>query len=176
MSARKTAVGFAAIAAVGASFYAASATSAASVRATSTVARVVNCRINPVDVEKGVQIYASGARVMIATGNPSSPQPFLTVKSNEKRYALSSACHDSKKRSPLGPGGFPSTHASPVDCAAPTHVILRLVLKVDASGFPTSAKLEVTQGHWNFKPLGYVDWSKDGATTYYRPHSCAPRN
>ena len=127
------------------------------------------------DVEKGVQIYTSGTGVKIATGNPSSPTAFLTVKSKQERYTLGGACHGTKRRSPLGPGRFPSTHASPVDCAAPTHVILRLVLGLDASGLPVSAKIEVTQGRFNFKPLGYVHWTPGHATTYYRPQACAPR-
>jgi hypothetical protein len=175
MSARKTAAGFAAIAALAGSFYAASTTSAASVRAASTVKGIVNCRIDPFDVEKGVQIYTSGALVLIATGKPSSPEPFLTVKSSERQYSVTSRCHHAPKHAPLGPGGFPSTHASPVDCAAPTHIVLRFVVVLNDVGYPLSAKIEVTQARTPFKPLAYVEWNQDQSTTYMRPHSCAPR-
>ncbi len=175
MSARKTAVRFAAVAALAVSFYAANVTSAAGDRAASTPRLIVNCRTNPVDVNAGVQIYASASGVTIATGDPGSPTALLSVKSKETQYRVGGACRGTKRRSPLGPGSFPSTHAPTVDCAAPAHVILRLVLRLDASGVPVSAKLEVTQGRFNFKPLGYVQWARGAAMTYYRPGTCTPK-
>jgi hypothetical protein len=177
MNTRRLSVGFVAVAALAGSLYAAGLSSAAGVTAAKTVSRIVNCRIDANPVEQGIQIYTSAKGVKIGTGNPSSPSTLLSFKSGEKGYTVSSsACGHTRKRSPLGPGTFPSTHASPVDCASPAHVILRLRLTVDGSGYPTSAKLEVTQGRWNFKPLGYVAWATGGATTYYRSQACAVRN
>ena len=171
MSARKTVAGFAAIAAVGASLYAVSITSAAGTRAATTERRIVNCQTT----NANIQIRTSGSGVTISSDSR-PPTLLLAVKSKDKQYTVGNACRGTRKHSPLGPGGFPSTHAPTVDCDAPRHVILRLVLAVDDAGLPVSAKLEVTQARFNFKPLAYVQWTPDQSTTYYRPHSCTAQN
>jgi hypothetical protein len=176
MDVRKLTIALAVVAAIGGSLCAATLSSAARVTATSTEGRIVNCPIVPAPAEQGIQIYTSPKGVEIGTGESSKPTSLLAFKTYANHYTVSSSCRHTRKRAPLGPGKFPSTHASPVDCSAPAHVILKLVLTVDSAGFPTSAKLEVTQGRFNFKPLGYVDWTRDASTTYYRPHSCAPRS
>jgi hypothetical protein len=173
---RTAAVAIVAVAALAGSLYAAAFSSAAGVTATRSEGRIVNCPIVAAPVEQGIQIYTSAKGVMIGTGDPSSPKSLLSFTKDAKGYTVSSSCRHTKKRAPLGPRKFPSTHASPVDCSAPAHVILKLVLTVDSSGSPTSAKLEVTQARFNFKPLGYVAWTTDGATTYYRSQACAARN
>jgi hypothetical protein len=157
---------------VAVSSYAASATLAAGDRAASSVQRVVICKTSAPDVHAVVQIYTSGTGVTISTGNPSNPAALLTVSNQQKQYILSRACQDSVKLSPLGPGGFSSTHAPTVNCSGPAHIILRLLLRLDNAGLPVSAKIEVTQVRSNFKPLAFVDWAVGHPTVYYRPVTC----
>jgi hypothetical protein len=172
MSSRKTAGAFVAVAALAGSLYAAAFSSAAGTRVASQVVRTFNCKIDPVDVEKGVQIAVSDSGVQIATGDPSSPEKFVMFNTMGSGYLVGGRCHSVTRKVVMSRNDLSASHAALVDCAAPAHVLIRVLLRFDSGGHPTSAKIEVTQPHAKFKPLGQVVWSPAHATTYYRHGSC----
>jgi hypothetical protein len=184
--------GFAAVAALvaaaAASLYGAAATSASRDRSQSLVARTVDCKLDPVDVNAALQISAfaskpsdGAAEVSIATGSPSSPTALLSLSSKQRYYELSSLCHSVPRRVVMSRNGLTparvveagDAHSPIADCASPGHVWIRFVLRLNPSETPVSAKIEITQPHARLKPLGHVEWSPQQSVTYYRPGTCA---
>lgn len=177
MNSRKTIGRFGAVAVVVAalagSLYAATTGSAAGTRAASSIVRTWDCRTDPVvvyGVHVGVQMWVTNKRVAIATGNPNSPENFVSLKSTRKGFSLGRRCHAVSKKVVMSRKNLVATHAALIECAAPTHVWIRMELGLDFhNGLPVTAKIEVTQPQAVLQPLGQVVWSRDSSTTYYWP-------
>ena len=159
-------------------------TAAARGRIETQVRRTVSC---PTELQ-AVQISAfasnpsiGAADMSITTGNPNSADGLLGVSSKQKQYGLSSTCHVVAKRVALTHRGLTSAgvvHAGDVRwptayCPATRRILLRFVIKLDASEKPLSATIEVRtqpkarRGKPKSKKIGFVQWSRTRSITYY---------
>ena len=121
------------------------------------------------------------ADMSITTGEPSSADGLFGMSSQQPRYGLSSTCHTVSRRVALTHRGLTSAgvvHAGDVRwptayCPVTRRVLLRFVIALDASGKPVSATIAArTQprargGKPKSKPIGFVQWSRTRAVTYY---------
>ena len=167
MSSRKRIAGFVAVAALAGSLYGATFSSAAGTRVESRVVRTLNCQTNQVDVNAGVQIAVSAKKVSISTGDPNSPEAFLSFSTTAPGFTLASRCHSVARHVVMSRNRLTASHASLIECSSPAHVWIRLVLELDSYDYPLSAKIEVTQPHARLKPLAQVQWSPQQSVLYY---------
>jgi hypothetical protein len=173
---RRTAAAFVAVAALAGSLYAAAFSSAAGTRVASPSVKAFNCRIDPVDVAKGVQISVGDSGVEIATGKPSSSEHLVIFNVMGSGYGIGSRCHSISRRVGVTRYDLSPSYAPIVDCAAPAHVLIRLAIRFGLNTHPRSARIQVTQPHAPLKPLAQLVWSTDGSTTYYRHAACTAKS
>jgi hypothetical protein len=169
---RRTAVASVVVAALTGSLYAAAFGSAAGTQAASPTVRAFNCRIDPVDVERGVQISVGDSGVSIKTGDPSSPEDFLLFNVMGSGYKVGNRCRSIARRVGVTRHDLVPSHASLVECAVPAHVLIRLALSFGLNTHPAGAKIQIMQPQAPLKALGQVVWSPIRSTTYYRPTAC----
>ena len=115
------------------------------------------------------------ANVTISTGDPNSSTGLLGLSNQQPRYGLNGACRPAKKQVVLTHRGLMSAgvvHSGDIRwpavfCSASRHVLVRLVLGLNSSGKPVSAKIAIASQGKKSKAIGFIQWSPSRSTTYY---------